>query len=308
MASLDKKYRPSSMVSFIGNETLTRRIKTLFKDLEYFPSAILFYGPSGCGKTTLARIISKMLKISEIHELNIADSRRIDDARGIIENVRYASLMNSQGKVIILNECHKANNEFQNAMLEVLEEPPKNVYFVLCTTEPNKVLDTIKTRCTSFKVERLPMFHMKKLISKVARKENIEVSRSVIRSICTAANGTPRRALLILNGIRNLEDEEDMIDFIKSSGDMEEISPETLKLCQSLMKKDSYKKIMGMVKKLDEDPETVRRGIVGYMTSVLLNNEDAYAALVINNFWDDLTTVGKGGLVLGIYNTIGRKE
>jgi DNA polymerase-3 subunit gamma/tau len=308
MPSLDKKYRPSSMVSFFGNEVLIRRIKTLFKDIDSFPSSILLHGPSGCGKTTLARIIAKMLKVSEILELNISDTRRIDDARNIIYSLRYASLMESEGKVVILNECHKATNEFQNAILEKLEEPPKNVYFILCTTEPNKLLNTIKTRCSSFQVERLPMMHMKKLVLKVARREKIEISRTILRNICSAANGTPRQALLILNSIKNLDNEEDMIEFIKSSGDMPEISEETLKLCQALMKREPYKRTMKILSKIDEDPEIVRRGIIVYMTTVLLNNEDANAALVINNFWDDLSTVGKGGLVLGVYNTLARKE
>jgi DNA polymerase-3 subunit gamma/tau len=304
MASLDKKYRPSTFKNFVGNEVVVRRLKSLLKDLDSFPSCILLQGPSGCGKTTLARIVAKSLKIKEVHELNIAYQRKIDDARSIVDGIRYQSMETTSGKVIVLNECHKANNEFQNAILESLEEPPPHVHFILCTTEPNKLLDTIRTRADKFQVKRLGRTEISELVKNVSRKEDIAISKSIIRKIATGADGSPRVALVLLNSIKNIEGREEKLEVIKEMIESEIASEEAIELSRALLKGDSYKRIMKLVNKLEEDPEIIRREILKYMSTVLINGKNNKAALIINNFWDDYYSVGKAGLILNVYNTI----
>jgi len=304
MTSLDIKYRPKTFKRIVGNTVLVRRIESMFNDLESFPSTILLQGPSGCGKTTIARIIAKKLKIEEVHELNIANQRKIDDARSIVDGIRYSSMTATQGKVIILNECHKANNEFQNAMLESLEEPPPNVHFILCTTEPEKLLTTIKTRSTKFQVKRLGRSEIIALVTHVSNKEDINISKSGIRAITTYSDGSPRTALVLLNSVKNIDDPEDMLEVIKDAIESEKAKVEGIELSRSLLKGNSYKAIMKIVEKLEEDPELIRREILKYMTQVLLGGANDKAALIINNFYDDFYSSGKAGLVLSVYNTI----
>ena len=292
----------------MGNQVLVRRMESMFNDLESFPSTILLQGPSGCGKTTIARIIAKKLKIKEVHELNIANQRKIDDARSIIDGLRYSSMTTTQGKVVILNECHKANNEFQNAMLESLEEPPPHVHFILCTTEPQKLLTTIKTRADKFQVKRLARSEITQLIERVSNKEDINISNSGIREITTYADGSPRTALVLLNSVKNIDDPDDMIEVIKDAVESEKAKIEGIELSRSLLKGNSYKAIMKIVKNLEEDPESIRRAVLDYMGKVLVGGANDKAALIINNFWDDFYSTGKPGLVLAVYNTIHKED
>lgn len=307
MASLDIKYRPRTFKRIIGNNILVRRLETMLNDIESFPSTLLLQGPSGCGKTTLARIIAKKLKIKDVYELNIANQRKIDDARAIIEGIRYSSMSKTSGKVIILNECHKANNEFQNAMLESLEEPPPNVHFILCTTEPGKLLKTIRTRATKFQVKRLTRSQITELIKYVSKREKIKITKTVIRSINTGADGSAREALVLLNSIKSIEDTDEMEEIIKDAIESEKAKAEGIELSRILLKGNTYKNTMKLVEKLEEDPELIRRSVLEYMGKVLIGGADDKAALIINNFWDDFYSTGKPGLVLAVYNTIQSK-
>jgi len=304
MAALDKKYRINKLSKFIGNEDIIEVIEIFFDNLLFFPATILLQGPSGCGKTTLARIIAKMLK-KQIYELNVADARKIEDARGIIQNLKFQA-MNTTGKVIILNECHEAVKQFQDAMLEVLEEPPEGTHFILCTTNPEKLLDTIKTRCTILTVRKLSMDEMKSLIKYVCKKEKKRLDKSVIKKLVIAADGTPRNALTILNAIINVDSKSKQKKLIESFDIME--SPNVRQLCQVLLKGSSYSNTMKLVDKIDEDAENVRRMILGHMARVLINEDNPRAALIINNFWESFYYVGKPGLVSCVYNTINEGE
>jgi len=307
MASLDKKYRPKTLKRIVGNKQIVITLKSFFRNPDSFPATILLQGPSGCGKTTLARIIAKMLKVGKgnVYELNIGTQRKIDDARAILENLRY-SPMHGSGKVIVLNECHKANNEFQNVMLETLEEPPPNVYFILCTTNPEKLLDTIKTRSTIMTVRTLDHDEIMQAVKYVARKEGKTIASSIVRKIATASQGSPRSALVILNQIINLKSSQRMKEVIANYNPMED--PKLNEFCQALLKGTGYKGLMKIVKGLDGDAEDIRYRVLDYMSKVLIDKDNAVAAMVINNFYDSFQYVGKAGLVLAVYNVIASLE
>jgi len=308
MPSLDRKWRPKTFRQVIGNEEIKTAIQSLLNDIDSFPSAILLQGPSGCGKTTLARIISRQLEVERqsIYELNIANSRKIDDARAIIENLNFNPII-GKGKVIVLNECHKAINEFQNAILEVLEEPPKNTFFILCTTNPELLQVTIKTRCSIFTVRKLDQIESETLIKKILRRERKKLNESIIRSIISYSEGTPRIILNILNVVLKTKDKKEqkkiIANFITSENE------KVIELCRMLMKpKPNYKEVMQLANKLDEDPEHIRRIILKYMSKVIVNKNNPKAALIINNFWDNYFSTGKAGLLLSVYNTIVEEE
>jgi DNA polymerase-3 subunit gamma/tau len=308
MASLDKRYRPKTLKRIVGNTELVRALKTFFAHPDSFPATILLQGPSGCGKTTLARIIAKMLKVGKgnVYELNIGTQRKIDDARAILENLRY-SPMHGKGKVIVLNECHKANNEFQNVMLETLEEPPPNVYFILCTTNPEKLLSTIKTRSTIMTVEKLDHDEITKVVKYVIKREKAtNIPSGIVRKIATASQGSPRSALVILNSIIYLASTKSMKKMIANYNPMED--PKLNEFCQALLKGTGYKALMKMVKDLEGDAEDIRYKVLDYMSKVLISRDNAVAAMVINNFYDSFQYVGKAGLVLAVYNTIASLE
>jgi DNA polymerase-3 subunit gamma/tau len=152
---LYRKYRPQTLQDYFGNKQLKTTVKKMLAN-NTLPHAILLSGNSGSGKTTLARIIAKELNCSgiDLTEFNIADTNGVDSIRDLIENANYRPMI-SQNRVYILDECHQMTTQAQNALLKVLEEPKPWVYFILCTTDPQKLLNTIKSRTTQFAVKPL---------------------------------------------------------------------------------------------------------------------------------------------------------
>ena len=143
---LYRKYRPQTEDEMVGNESAIKAVK---KELENGSHVFLFTGNAGCGKTTMARIIAKEVGAGDlsIREINSAENRGIDTARDILEQMQY---MPSDGDALvwIFDECHKWTNDMQNAMLKPLEDTPDHVYFFLCTTDPQKLIKPLVTRCS----------------------------------------------------------------------------------------------------------------------------------------------------------------
>jgi len=291
--SLPLKYRPKTFDEVLGskNKSMIASLKTVLEKEEK-PKTILLQGPSGCGKTTIARIIAEQLEARDIDvkELNISNTRGIDAARAIIDNVRHKAL-GGKCKVVIFDEVHAATKDFMNAMLKPLEEPPPNTYFILCTTEPEKLLKTIKTRATTYQVFSLMNNEVLKLLKIVCKKEGKKVDEKVLQEAVRVSEGCPREALTILDAVIDIEDVEDQIQAIVD----QTVSESSLReLCTALLNGKSWKTISEILKTLEGEPESIRYGILGYMNSVLLNSGSARASDIIlmfeNNFYDSKMT------------------
>lgn len=196
--ALHVKYRPADFDEVFGHETVVGSLqKALGKDA--IPHAYMFTGPSGVGKTTLARIMAKHLQVTKagLTEVNIADMRGIDDIRAIAQQALFRA-PGSKRTLYILDECHQMTREGQNAILKVLEDPPDHAYFILCTTDPSKMLTTIRTRCLEYKFEPLAEQQILELLLFVAVQEKIEYVDPVLMEIERSAFGSPRMALNLL--------------------------------------------------------------------------------------------------------------
>src|SRR3989304_2450876 len=149
------KFRPKDLSDIIGNRSIVTSLESILQSKDR-PHAFLFTGKQGCGKTTLARILCKRLECSDhdLIEINISNNRGIDTARDIIQ-FAYVKPLDGRSRVYLLDEVHKSTNDFQNAILKVMEEPPEHLYFILCTTEPQKLLKTVISRCTEYVVSPL---------------------------------------------------------------------------------------------------------------------------------------------------------
>jgi len=177
--TLYNRYRPKSFEDIVGNESAINSLSKAISKKNH-SHAYMLTGPSGCGKTTVARIMAKTILGAgdmSINEINASSDRGIDTARDIIQQMRY-NPSDGNVTVFILDEAHKLTNNFMNALLKAIEEPPEFVYFFICTTEPSKIITTIKNRCTEIKFKSLKIDELKEVIKRVCKLENVKLSSS----------------------------------------------------------------------------------------------------------------------------------
>lgn len=268
---LYRKYRPNCFDDVVGNETT---IKSLKAELENGSHVFLFVGPAGCGKTTLARIVAKEVGAGElsINEINSAENRGIDTAREILEKMRY-NPSDGDSIVWILDEMHMITNAGQNALLKALEEVPESVYFFLCTTDPQKLIAPLKSRCSIINVAPLKDDEMRYLLKRTVRAEKRKIGAEVYDKIIEMAQGGSRKALKLLAKVLYLDDDEERLSALKSENVSE--SEETIELCRALLKKgNSFENLAKILKSIDTtEAERVRQAVMGYMNAVLLNGK-----------------------------------
>lgn len=294
------KYRPKNLDSFVGNNVMLRSLQDVLSKKSR-PHSFLFYGPSGCGKTTLARILATELGCSarDFHEMNSANYRGIDSIRELINK---ASLRPWEGEVVVylLDEAHMLTKDAQNAVLKLLEEPPAHCYFALCTTDPEKLLKTIHTRCAQFGVTALGRRHIVDHLKKVYSTETkLDPAPDLIQAITRASNGSMRAALIILDQVIDIDDIDEAIDAVHEAAGSEKL---VIDLCRALAKNPEWVEIAKMLSNLQGEPETTRYAVLGYFNSVALKAKDPWAALVcIKHFSQSFMYSGKAGLTMACW-------
>ena len=298
--SLYLKYRPQTLEEIVGNPEVTQALEGMLSTPDSCPHVFLLHGPTGCGKTTIGRIIASRLgcKGSDFREVDSADFRGIDTVREIRKQSQFKPL-EGPCRVWLIDECHKMTNDAQNALLKILEDTPKHIYFVLCTTESHKLLKTILGRCSQFAVKPLNDNQMFRLLRKVVKEEGQSLPKIVYEQIAQDSFGHPRNALQILDQVLRVE-EDQRLEVAKRSA---EEQSESIELCRALIKGDSWKGISGILNGLkDQDPEGIRRHLLGYAQSVLLRGGDDTAARIIEELYEPLYNVGFAGLVYACYS------
>lgn len=268
------------------------------------PHSILFTGPSGCGKTTIARILKSQLCCADFdfQEINCADFRGIDTIRDIRQRMNQAP-MDGDCKIWLIDECHMLSTQAQNAFLKILEDTPKHVYFFLATTIPQKLLKTIKTRCTEIQLKEIKSKPLYKLIQYTAKKEKFPITEEVIETIIDHSEGSARKALVLLDQILNIEGEEEQIECIIAS----DSKTNAIEIARLLINPRTKWKDMGKIlREIDEDAESLRYMILAYMTAILTKGGKLAprAFVIIESFRDNFYDSKKAGLVAACYEVI----
>ena len=220
-----RKYRPATFEDVVGQQSLANTLKRAIINHK-LAGAYLFCGPRGVGKTTCARIFAKAInclhphadgeacnecescisfneqRSMNIQELNAAANNSVDDIRQIIEQVRIPPQIGNY-KVIILDEVHMLSQSASNALLKTLEEPPSYVIFILATTEKQKILPTILSRCQIFDFNRMEINDIVGQLMKVATSEHIGFEEQALNVIAQKADGGMRDALSIFDQVTN---------------------------------------------------------------------------------------------------------
>lgn len=199
-----RKYRPKGFDEVVGQEHITTTLKNAI-DNNQLAQALLFCGPRGVGKTTCARIVARMINNMEgddlsmnIFELDAASNNSVDHIRSLTDQVRYPPQAGKY-KVYIIDEVHMLSNQAFNAFLKTLEEPPPYAIFILATTEKNKVIPTILSRCQIFDFNRIGISDIKAQLSDIAKKEGIKAEDQALHLIAQKADGALRDALSIFD-------------------------------------------------------------------------------------------------------------
>ena len=297
---LSRKYRPQTFDDMFGNIDEIKSLRETVKERKV--TTYLLYGDRGCGKSTCSRIIAKELGVGiGLRELNISNTTGIDAARAIIADLRYQP-SDGKGNVIILNEIQGASKAFQKSMLEILEEPPKNTYFILCTTNPEKLLKAVKSRCSQFRFSPLSMVTGRRFVKHILEQEKQTLEKDIIANLLKVTECIPRETLVLLDKILKVEPkrQQKLINNYVASDANEEVNV----LCQLLLKKADWKIIAKVIKSIREEPETIRRQVMGYMGVVLLNSGKRQAAVVMECFRENFFDTGKNGIILACYSCI----
>ena len=223
------KYRPQT-IDELDNTSVRLALTNILKSGQ-IPHAILFSGPRGTGKTSSARILAKAINCEskkapcnkcaqclsitngtniDVIEMDAASNRGIDDIRTLRDSVKLAPAK-AKAKIYIIDEAHMLTTEASNALLKTLEEPPAHVYFLMATTNPEKLIETIKSRTTQINFTKATAEEIARSLKRVVDGEKLKVSDEELKKIAKLSKGSFRDA------VKNLERHSNDENFLKSS-------------------------------------------------------------------------------------------
>jgi DNA polymerase III delta prime subunit len=249
--------------------------------------------------TTLARIMANYLKAGpmSVHEINSAENRGIDSAREIMDQMRF-NPSDGESMVYILDEFHQQTKPAQEAFLKPLEDTPSHVYFFICTTNPEKLIAPLKSRCSLVVMKPLQPEEMEHLIIRTAEAEKIEISENVVARIVDIANGGSRRALKLLGKVLYLDNDKERLKALRDVGNEDE-AKETIDFCRALYSGKKWDVITALMQKMDlTEPESIRYAVLGYGNAIMMKGMNEKALKVMEAFSSDTYTTGKMGLTI----------
>ncbi len=314
-----QKYRPNNLDELVGQKFISITLKQALLTKKIAP-AYLFNGPRGTGKTSSARIFAKSLNCQtfdqptitpcckcdlcrqitdgsalDIIEIDAASNTGVENIREIIERARFAPTQ-ARWKVYVIDECHMLSTAASNALLKTIEEPPSRVVFILATTNPERVLNTIKSRCQKFDFRRISPSDIFQHLSEIAEKESIEYEVQALKMIAKRSNGGMRDAQSLLEQL-NLFPEGITINNIQNL--LGEISERELtNLIKSLVENNPESLIITCNKLYDAgiEPLQIIIGLLNITRDLLLhttNNKYSDLYYTSDEFRDELDKISK---------------
>ena len=290
---LHHKYRPTSFDELVGQDPITSTLKQALTSNRIAP-AYIFSGPRGTGKTSSARIFAKSLNclksekatttpcgqcelckgISsgnalDVIEIDAASNTGVENIRELIERSRFAPAK-ARWKVYVIDECHMLSTAAFNALLKTLEEPPRQVVFILATTDPQRVLPTILSRCMRFDFRRIALHDLESHLISIAKKEEIQINEEAISLIAKHSQGGLRDAESLLDQVSLLPPPITQLNIINLIGAIPE--EELIILAKSLITKDpnSILNVCNSLINKGKEPIAILQGIASILRDLVV--------------------------------------
>lgn len=303
---LYRKYRPETFADVRGQREAVGIIKGWLSK-NAVPHAIMLEGPSGCSKTTLARILAKELGATsalDYQEINVSEDRGVDMVSALGDDVKRN--ISGGNRVWVLDEVHGMTKSGQNSLLKKLEEAPAYAYFVLCTTDSQKLLATVLNRCSRIKIKELDEKSLGEIIDRVASGEGRELSPEVRDAIIRYAAGSGRKAVVKLEQCLAATKTENMLAIVEQDVKYEYAIRD---LCEIFTggKQATWKDVATIYASLEEDAETIRRSVLGWVATALTRGysrtiPDQLLADILRIFQFNTYDSGKPQLLLMVYD------
>lgn len=275
--SLYQQVRPKKLSDIVGNESLKMALGLMLKEKpDKRNHAIVFSGPSGCGKTTLAMILASEFGADDQSTFiyNAANTRGIDTVREVQQNAGFYGF-GGKSKVYVFDESHQLTPQAQEALLKVIEDNPPHAYFIFCTTEPEKLIKTIRNRCAKYEVDLLSRDEIITLLKLVRDSEKLVFDDDLIEAISYTCEGSPRAALVSLEQVMSMPVDQ-ALDLLVSGTPLD---VKVLDLCKLLImvpaqRKKRWRDIKAAFDAVTEDSEIVRRSINTYLLNRITDFDD----------------------------------
>ena len=277
--SLYRRYRPQTFGDMVGQEHVTTALTNAVRE-DRVGHAYLLSGPRGTGKTTAARVLAKVLNCEnpvdgepddecpsckaieagtsfDLHELDAASNNKVDDIRDLLAKVALGTP--GRRKVYLLDEVHMLSPGAENALLKTLEEPPDHVVFVLATTEPHKVVNTIRSRTQQFELTLIPSDQMAERVREIAADAGIEVDDEIVDHVVKIGGGSARDTLSAL-------------DQVVAAGGVADVDTSTPDLLEAVTSKDAALALRAIEDATSRgtDPRRVGESFIDALRSVFL--------------------------------------
>jgi len=314
-----QKYRPNNLDELVGQKFISITLKQALLTKKIAP-AYLFNGPRGTGKTSSARIFAKSLNCQafdeptitpcckcdlcrqitdgsalDIIEIDAASNTGVENIREIIERARFAPTQ-ARWKVYVIDECHMLSTAASNALLKTIEEPPSRVVFILATTNPERVLNTIKSRCQKFDFRRISPSDIFQHLSEIAEKESIKYEVQALKMIAKRSNGGMRDAQSLLEQLNLLPEGITINNIQNLLGEVSEIA--LTNLIKALVENNPESLIITCNKLYDagNEPLQIIIGLLNITRDLLLhttNNKYSDLYYTSEEFRDELNKISK---------------
>ena len=308
------KYRPKDFDSVVGQDHVTKTLKNSIIENK-IPSALLFCGPRGVGKTSCARIYAKEINSESVQnlenpdysfnifEIDAASNNKTDDIRDLIEKVRIPPQIGKY-KVYIIDEVHMLSKQAENAFLKTLEEPPPHIVFILATTEKNKILPTILSRCQIYDFNRIKDSEISNCLKDICKKEGFEFEDEAVSIISRKSDGSLRDSLTILDRIVSFTNKN--ITTEKTSALLNILDNESyLNISKNIFEKDLISSIISFNKICEKgfNEKDFLTGLASHFRNILISKSNESHSLfefsneIMNSFIEQGNMISNSELV-----------